>query len=1042
MDSGEICAAIVIASLCISWIAIPFVFKKHWGDVAYYSYIGYAQMIGCVTKFLEQSLQSHLKHVDYDERDFIIEDRHSGMASVGSEKKYGGAPPSAETSDKPSSSRRSRGSITWLTNVTKMKRNSSSHRKVYSVDEDSFDSSDDQTERQREKRERSKQSQRPRRRRRQRPSPRAPSESSASSNSSPSSSSSSSSSSSEAEEVEEEKGESSQEEEQEELSASSSSSSSSDESSDEDEMEIRRHTAPNVHYMRRRRSTTSRNGIVFAARDYHINESDTSTSNTVLLVRRETTGRAEVLVSSYDDALGARAWHHYIPLEKVSVVFEDGQATAQIPIQTLHHENWDSTLTFCVVIDADLHLNCAEDIDPKKLVGRIRDSLDRRCATVHIVNTDDFPRQHKAYQKLFRKESHWLLRIFVFCRYVYDDLQIHIPDYFRHRFVVWYLIQFSFQGFFNSMLLPWIYLRLQHTTIPENRLSEAMLLAALGLGASCINQRIRYSFFGFWALGRFNSLRLVRFFHSIPFLHLQDPTLNGRFHKLFQNMESCMNNTWHAAMLTFRQIVNIVFIMIATTAFFQRDQPLTLIMIFFLIMASILLTRAIQKYRKWPDNHSFSDSERRETLISDEVDNLMNTRVIHATLAVTHRSTTRIDQGYAAYLHERNESWYYIDHNFWSKLWSWSLLVWVFVAMSPFLRHDYGVSVDFDVTLYLMVLQGTVLSRLDDALERFRYGLAQLDYLAETVGNEEYASYRTRTVEVSRERRRYWETELSEVPGKPAITAYRRGNAWNTLIIDRVSECDLPKVWREDGMEKIINCSAKIPLGSRLYGLPTDKFINTQLLWLLSGHVLPKSGQVSCPPDLQVTLVPNSLDCMPIAGTLLQNLRFGCGSEDVCGVDDETIWTLCRKLGMKEELINENPIVSQSSIRYSSVDMALAGLAQHLLTFPDLLLVNNLHCITKQSLDALHLYVNGGLLPDLSRGFSHNRHKNRKKSTFSPDKHRPSVSRTAIVLLPRREFLQHCDSEIVVGTSSAGTTIHVAMPHRDCGNRHKKRYSI
>lgn len=66
------------------------------------------------------------------------------------------------------------------------------------------------------------------------------------------------------------------------------------------------------------------------------------------------------------------------------------------------------------------------------------------------------------------------------------------------------------------------------------------------------------------------------------------------------------------------------------------------------------------------------------------------------------------------------------------------MLVWVFVARSPLIDNGLNSKVDVGIFLYPIIMQGSVLSGLDDSIERFRYGLAPLDYLADTLNDKGY----------------------------------------------------------------------------------------------------------------------------------------------------------------------------------------------------------------------------------------------------------------------------------------------------------------
>eukprot|EP00633_Aureoumbra_lagunensis_P004929 CAMPEP_0197323014 /NCGR_PEP_ID=MMETSP0891-20130614/70258_1 /TAXON_ID=44058 ORGANISM="Aureoumbra lagunensis, Strain CCMP1510" /NCGR_SAMPLE_ID=MMETSP0891 /ASSEMBLY_ACC=CAM_ASM_000534 /LENGTH=447 /DNA_ID=CAMNT_0042815559 /DNA_START=2313 /DNA_END=3656 /DNA_ORIENTATION=- len=279
--------------------------------------------------------------------------------------------------------------------------------------------------------------------------------------------------------------------------------------------------------------------------------------------------------------------------------------------------------------------------------------------------------------------------------------------------------------------------------------------------------------------------------------------------------------------------------------------------------------------------------------------------------------------------------------------------------------------------IYLMILLGTDLSGLDDNFERFRYGLAQLDYLGDTIANSEYKSFHARQLDHCYSELLDWEARLNN-PNTTSAT-------WDFLELRNVTGTEIPDSWMEkaqagqnmihvktkrrctssDGEEDFIRCNARIPIRGYLCGLQSDhdRFINIKLLWLLSGEVLPIKGHIYRPPRIRTVLIPADLDCTPSAASLMDNLRFGCGSAEVSGLSDDVIWDLCMKLGMKTELIGSDNILTRSSARYYQQDVALMHLAQHLLLFPDLLLINNTKCITPTSLQALSAYAKGGLLP-------------------------------------------------------------------------------
>ena len=273
--------------------------------------------------------------------------------------------------------------------------------------------------------------------------------------------------------------------------------------------------------------------VVFAAKRFYISETDED--DFVVLVRRDAGDECVVSVSTQDNLLGARGRIHFEPLVAAPVKFDKGKHTAAVKLTTIHQKNWESILSFYVKID---------DAE-----GRV-DGRDGTVAEVRIVNDDTFPRNldvSKTGKRLWLDaDRHWILRVVVFCQVIYDDLKINIPLYFRDNFLIYYCGHFVFGAVYGSMYLPWIFQRILFKSIPEKNHAEAFLLAAMGVMGECLKQRGYYAFTGSWALGRFHNLRLSRHFLSLSYLQMHDQDVGLRFRKIFNNMESCVKNTWAA----------------------------------------------------------------------------------------------------------------------------------------------------------------------------------------------------------------------------------------------------------------------------------------------------------------------------------------------------------------------------------------------------------------------------------------------------------------------------------------------------------------
>lgn len=227
-------------------------------------------------------------------------------------------------------------------------------------------------------------------------------------------------------------------------------------------------------------------------------------------------------------------------------------------------------------------------------------------------------------------------------------------------------------------------------------------------------------------------------------------------------------------------------------------------------------------------------------------------------------------------------------------------------------------------------------------------------------------------------------------------------------------------------VEDFEQLTADLPLGRRVYGLSgreteKERFIYIQFLWLLSRQVFPTSGFVHTPPDFHVTLVPVELDCNPIDGTLMDNMRYACGNAEDSGISDAEIWDMCRAVGMTEAIIAENPIISNSNVRYSTTDMALIHFVQHLLTFPNLLLVANSQCVTPRCLAALRSYVNGGLLPPRKGRIKKKGNNKLYTTSHVPNDGKYIEERTVVVRLNNDVEATLCDYELLISTTTPTT---------------------
>ncbi|EGB05602.1 hypothetical protein AURANDRAFT_66339 [Aureococcus anophagefferens] len=678
--------------------------------------------------------------------------------------------------------------------------------------------------------------------------------------------------------------------------------------------------------------------VVFAAKRFYISETDED--DFVVLVRRDAGDECVVSVSTQDNLLGARGRIHFEPLVAAPVKFEKGKHTAAVKLTTIHQKNWESILSFYVKID---------DAE-----GRV-DGRDGTVAEVRIVNDDTFPRNldaSKTGKRLWLDaDRHWILRVIVFCQVIYDDLKINIPLYFRDNFLIYYCGHFVFGAVYGSMYLPWIFQRILFKSIPEKNHAEAFLLAAMGVMGECLKQRGYYAFTGSWALGRFHNLRLSRHFLSLSYLQMHDQDVGLRFRKIFTNMESCVKNTWAAMIRVMGSLIKTFVILISAVYLLPAESLWLFALICAVLVVNNLMVAVVEEGRGWPDPSCFLDMEERETLITKAIEEMLEYRVVTKSLDLANRRVANVNGAYGKWLNRRNAAWYYIDHNYWSRYWSWVLPVWVFVGASPWLVHNSSVKVaDLTFMLYLTWLLGSIMTGLGDAAERLRYGVAQLDYISHTI-NAGVCDAEAQTKLLAASKRGV----ARLVDGLDGAAPAPLDDVLGRLVLDRVST---------GGDAGFKDMSLEIPLGGLVYGLAADDasaFALQRAAWVLGGAVLPEAGDVFFPPELSVMLVSQSAEL--VKGTVMDNLRLGCGEAATSGLDDDAIWTICETLGMRKTLLrDDSTLVLKDGANVSSEDRAVVHVVQHLLCDPDLLVVYTRFC-TAKLLDGLTAYVTGALLP-------------------------------------------------------------------------------
>ncbi|KAH8067261.1 hypothetical protein JL721_7667 [Aureococcus anophagefferens] len=361
---------------------------------------------------------------------------------------------------------------------------------------------------------------------------------------------------------------------------------------------------------------------------------------------------------------------------------------------------------------------------------------------------------------------------------------------------------------------------------------------------------------------------------ALSYLQMHDQDVGLRFRKIFTNMESCVKNTW-AAMIR--------------------------------VMGSLIKTFE------------------RETLITKAIEEMLEYRVVTKSLDLANRRVANVNGAYGKWLNRRNAAWYYIDHNYWSRYWSWVLPVWVFVGASPWLVHNSSVKVaDLTFMLYLTWLLGSIMTGLGDAAERLRYGVAQLDYISHTI-NAGVCDAEAQTKLLAASKRGV----ARLVDGLDGAAPAPLDDVLGRLVLDRVST---------GGDAGFKDMSLEIPLGGLVYGLAADD---------ASAFALQRAAWSA---EL-------------VKGTVMDNLRLGCGEAATSGLDDDAIWTICETLGMRKTLLrDDSTLVLKDGANVSSEDRAVVHVVQHLLCDPDLLVVYTRFC-TAKLLDGLTAYVTGALLP-------------------------------------------------------------------------------
>ncbi|KAH8045090.1 hypothetical protein JL722_14401 [Aureococcus anophagefferens] len=629
--------------------------------------------------------------------------------------------------------------------------------------------------------------------------------------------------------------------------------------------------------------------VVFAAKRFYISETDED--DFVVLVRRDAGDECVISVSTQDNLLGARGRIHFEPLVAAPVKFEKGKHTAAVKLTTIHQKNWESILSFYVKID---------DAE-----GRV-DGRDGTVAEVRIVNDDTFPRNldaSKTGKRLWLDaDRHWMLRVIVFCQVIYDDLKINIPLYFRDNFLIYYCGHFVFGAVYGSMYLPWIFQRILFKSIPEKNHAEAFLLAAMGVMGECLKQRGYYAFTGSWALGRFHNLRLSRHFLSLSYLQMHDQDVGLRFRKIFTNMESCVKNTWAAMIRVMGSLIKTFVILISAVYLLPAESLWLFALICAVLVVNNLMVAVVEEGRGWPDPSCFLDMEERETLITKAIEEMLEYRVVTKSLDLANRRVANVNGAYGKWLNRRNAAWYYIDHNYWSRYWSWVLPVWVFVGASPWLVHNSSVKLDY--------ISHTINAGVCDAEAQTKLLAASKRGVARLVDGLDGAA----------------PAPLDDVLGR--------------LVLDRVST---------GGDAGFKDMSLEIPLGGLVYGLAADDasaFALQRAAWVLGGAVLPEAGDVFFPPELSVMLVSQSAEL--VKGTVMDNLRLGCGEAATSGLDDDAIWTICETLGMRKTLLrDDSTLVLKDGANVSSEDRAVVHVVQHLLCDPDLLVVYTRFCAAK-----------------------------------------------------------------------------------------------
>ena len=446
----------------------------------------------------------------------------------------------------------------------------------------------------------------------------------------------------------------------------------------------------------------------------------------------------------------------------------------------------------------------------------------------------------------------------------------------------------------------------------------------------------------------------------------------------------------------------------------------------------IIFSKKMAQLYGWPAMDGFDKMEDTENDLNVAADGLILNRVLTSTMGVAPKYIDEYNKKYGAWLGGRTTAWYFVNHSKWASFWSWDILIWAAVGASPWLYQEGVVDVgSFIATWGLFKSYGSNVTDLANKVECLRYGIAKLDDLAECLNksNDRKSFHHHQRAQQVRERqadlaKMVTTHDMEDVLGYVRLQDVSYENALTYPSFSWVP-CPAGEAAhrKPDFLLKDYTYNLKLGPGI-MYGVThKNDVMCDSLMRLLAGYVLPQRGRIDFPPGVSSMLVSNRPTS--INGSLCENLRFGCGSPEESGVDDDEMWRVCESLGMSKELVasrgmsakltangvQEELHIAEASINLSKSDVAVVHLAQHIFCKPDVLVINEPSCITLTSVRVLRAYANGEL-------FSTRANKDARKPRTTVIIHLVSNDNGASI-----EYAEHVDKMLDFFTPVPVTTV-------------------